>query len=799
MSSLGTILGFYQNHEAALGAVQELSRGRLSRCFALQKTPEGRVHVARNSVAIGRGALWGLLAGLVVAFLLLPILSLAPVFERLLPNQPPLLAVLLPMLTLGALCGAVFTTLVQSLWSRKLSRYFAPLVVRGESLVVVQTETWQMASAFETLRDVGNEPPTTFVLRASSTRTTAVGVARTEPLSPERLGEQARRVAATHRVARGGRGRTLLSRLGASQEVIASVSETLTQAAQLEQSVSISGEWLLDNAFLIQGQIKDVRKNLPRRYYNELPVLAEGALAGTPRSYGIAVDLIAHTDSRLDRANISNYLQAYQEVAPLTIGELWAIPLLLRLALIEQLRRLAEGVGARQTERERADFWANRLLFSARRDPDVMLSLLAELSRSEGQITPHFADRLRSQLQDEESALMPVQSWIERKLNAPLGEIMQGEQRRQAGDQLSIASTIGSLRALLDLDWREVFEDLSLVHRVLETDPAAVYPRMDFGTRDWYRGAVEEIARGSKLAELDVAHTAINLANESASQSGQSPHHAHLGYFLIDNGRERLERRSNARPRIRVLIQRAVTRYSALIYIGGIALTTLLILALFASALSRIAPALGAPHGLSTGVRLLLCALALLPASDIAVQIVDYLLTRLLPPRRLPKMSFESGIPDEARSLVVVPMLLSSPDGVREDVERLEVRYLANSQSNLRFALLSDYADASEKHRPDDGPLLELMQRALQELNERHGDGRFFLFHRERTWSEGKASGLVGNASAASWKNSTTSWWANTPTPPNSCALARPPIYRAFILLLRWMPTRNCRTTPRAP
>ena len=763
MSSTGIVLGFYQNHNAANEAVRTLSRGRFSQSLAYRRRENGRLHTLYNWISIARGALWGLLSGLLLTFFLMPILAMLPRIGRYLPDAPPFHNVLLLSLLFGALWGAGSAWIIQAVWSRTLRKKFAPLIMRGETLVAVQTETWQMERALTTMRDLDNEPPTTFVLRGSdSPSPIGTDTAHTEPLSPERLREQAQVAAGSHRVSlKRGSGKTLLSRLGESQRVLEQTNALITSAAALEQSVSISGEWLLDNSFLLQGQIKDVRGNLPRSYYRELPVLANGQLAGTPRIYGVALDLIAHTDSRLDGVNITEYLNAYQSVSPLTLGELWATPLLLRLALIGQLQRLAEGVAARQLERERADMWANRLRFAVRRDADAPLTLLNELARRQPQISPHFADRLRSQLQDDESALTTVQNWLERRLEAPLSEIVQTEQRRQAADQLSIASTVGSLRALLELDWTEIFEDVSLVHRVLDADAAQVYARMDFKTRDRYRHAIEEIAKWSRKPELEIARLAVGLSQQSAESVGakhaspaamadnttvisnetvsaepEAPEtdnsklkdlESHVGFYLVDDGRDALEKRVRVQVPFGVAWRRWMMKRATLAYVGGVAFFTALIALIMWRALGN----------LPTTPRVLVSLLAVLPASDIAVQLVDYLLTRLLPPRPLSRMEFVGGVPDEAKTLVVVPTLLGSLEGIREEVERLEVRFLANGDANINYALLTDYTDADSQNAPDDTTRLEAVSHAIENLNARYGE-HFFLFHRERVWSEGE-------------------------------------------------------------
>ena len=181
------------------------------------------------------------------------------------------------------------------------------------------------------------------------------------------------------------------------------------------------------------------------------------------------------------------------------------MPLMLRLALIENLSHLAVAVDRRQHEHERADLWANRLLVAARREADQLLFILAELAREQPNPSPYFADRLVSQLQGESIALDPIRGWLERKLGAPVPEVIQHEQLRHAADQVTIANAIGSLRRLSNVDWRDIFESTSKVHRLLSQDPAGIYPEMDFGTRDRYRHVVEEIARQAKRHEVEVA------------------------------------------------------------------------------------------------------------------------------------------------------------------------------------------------------------------------------------------------------------------------------------------------------
>jgi hypothetical protein len=250
-----------------------------------------------------------------------------------------------------------------------------------------------------------------------------------------------------------------------------------------------------------------------------LPVLVGEPYAGEPRIYELALELVAHSEAQVHIPELLEFLGSYQAQQPLTMGELWAMPLTLRLALIEQLAHLAAETFARQREHDLADFWANRLLTAARRDPDRLLIFLAELAGEFPKPRWAFSDHLARQLQGEPLALEPLRGWLEHKLGATITEVGQQEQRRQASDQVMIANAIGSLRRLEQLDWREVFEQASPVDEVLRRDPAGVYAEMDFGTRDRYRHAVEEMARSARLPETAVAHTAQHAAASAVPAS----------------------------------------------------------------------------------------------------------------------------------------------------------------------------------------------------------------------------------------------------------------------------------------
>ncbi|HVF11281.1 MAG TPA: glucoamylase family protein, partial [Abditibacteriaceae bacterium] len=737
MTDSALVLGFLQKPEAATEILRQLRRGGFRRAVAITNK-NGRISVNGMDFAGPPGAVLGGAGGYWIGALF-----------------PPLRVARALTIIAGAVAGwAAARKVDRGVTDAAIARY-KKWLVRGETLILVPAPMPQVARVLALLGELEDGPPTTFVVRPQHLR--ALGSPeeplRLEPLTSERLREHAGKLARRHGQAAGRqRQRTLLRRLRDNERVIADVTRDLAEAARLGQPVSLSAEWLLDNIYNIQGQIIDVRRNLSGRFYSELPVVAGGELEGLPRVYAIAVELVARTDSRIDRANLTDFVAAYQEVAPLSIGELWALPMMLRIALVENLRRLVVRVDHSQRVREQADFWANRLRLAVFRDADKVLPFLADLALEQSPPSPHFADRLVSHLYDEEAALLQVQGWLEGRLKAPLADIMQGEQRRQAADQASVSNAISSLRHLNELDWREAFEELSLVERLLRDDPAQVYSAMDFATRDRYRHEIERIARGSGVGELDIARRALEAAGlrggEQAPATTPPPHH--VGYYLIDGGQAQLEAGLGYRAPLRRQVTGAALGHPELAYLGGVGAAT-------ASALCVLNGLARRGGGRAPGV---LRLLGLLPASELAVQLVNYLVTRVISPRPLPKMDFEHGIPDEFRTIVVVPMLLLSPDAVREEINRLEVHYLANADPNLRFALLADFRDAPAAQMPEDAELMATAVRGIQDLNERHAavssfglrvssstnseletpnSKPFLLFHRERRWCESEA------------------------------------------------------------
>ena len=556
---------------------------------------------------------------------------------------------------------------------------------------------------------------------------------RAELFSDEQLQRHAVALAGQHLLDPKRGSNRLLLRLADNEQVLLQAYDLVTKAEAEGRRVAPAGEWLLDNFYLIEQQIRLTRLHLPRTYSRELPRLLTGAAAGFPRVYDLALELIAHVDGRVDAENVSHFVTAYQTVTPLTLGELWAVPIMLRLGLIENLRRVSVHIARRRRDRNLANLWAGRLLAAVDQAPDTILYILAELAQSEPPFSNQFVEEFCGRLQGQSPALATVQSWIQHRL-AEQGltreQLQRADNQTQAADQVSIGNSIGSLRFLSAMDWREFVETLSRVEQTLHTDPANVYASMDFVTRDRYRHVVEALARQSGVAENAVAQAAIQLATEAVARAGPTGRTAHVGFYLIDKGRPQLERIVRVRWLFRRSLTRTVRRFPIVCYVGPL----LLITAVTASLMLRPVSLLG----WTDWQVWLLLALGFTGASQLAVALVNLLTNLMVGPRLLPRLDFSKGVPATARTMVVIPTLLTSPAAVADLLENLEIRYLGNRDPNLFFALLTDFRDAPGLAQPDDAELLRLARDGIQSLNARYnpeGVTVFHLFHRARVWN----------------------------------------------------------------
>lgn len=611
---------------------------------------------------------------------------------------------------------------------------------------------------------------------------------RAELFGMERLEQHAETLAAAQLTTEEPtKGRNLLPRVRENGRVLVAAYRDTVDAVREKKGITPAAEWLLDNFYVVDEQLREIRDHLPGSYYRLLPKIAEGHLAGYPRVYGLAWAYVAHTDSRFDLEKLQRFVRAYQRVQPLSIGELWAVAIHLRVALVENLRRLSARIVLSRQARASADELADRLLGLSGRSAEDAEDVLSRLG--DAPLVGAFAVQLVQRLRDQDPSVTPALTWLERKLRAQgtsPHDVVAREHQAQAGANVTVRNIITSMRWMSSIDWREFFESVSLVDEVLRAAPG--FAAMDFPTRDEYRAQVELLSRGSGRSEIEVARGALLLAQNAARRNGHVDHHraewtgdvqaigkrapgvaqgrgspspdskthsdkmeADLpesgwgligipehseedpGYYLISRGRKALEGHLGFRPPLQVRLQRACRAHSTAGYLGAIAVFTAVLL----SGLLFLTWAAGAV----LWTLVILGILGLVPASDIAVSLVHRLVPVLVPPKLLPKLELAQGVPPELRTMVVVPTLLVSPIEIGEQLERLEVHYLANPEGHLHFGLLTDWTDAARECMPGDADLLATLADGIARLNKRYGSSlgggeRFLVLHRRRLWNE---------------------------------------------------------------
>ncbi len=558
------------------------------------------------------------------------------------------------------------------------------------------------------------------------------------------LQETARDLAGMHEFAKvTGDIKTVQPILDKAKGVLDKTYRTLSRLAKEGEDLSSAAEWLIDNYYIIQEQIVQIPVDFPKEYQRTIPALQKGELQKMPRVYELVLNYLNYTDNVVDTESLSRYLHSYQEREPLMQGEIWAIPIMIRLNLIEKLAEKASRILLRKRVRREVGELIEQIKALETAEPGVVTGRLSGWMNRLAEGPQHlYLIEIYNALQAEGLLHDEQKRWVGyrfRKFDLTLEEAMRIEAQQQSRIQVSIQNAVVSLREVSEYDWSEFVEANSLIDQILRLDPAGVYPEMDAQTRDSYRKVVERLSRRSRMSEPEVAESVLLMSERQ--ENGERLHPAerlyhrewirqHVGYWLVGEGYQELAARVDYSMPVRERMTRFLDRRHGL-YISAIGAHTLILLMIL-WVVTGVAAA-------DTLEALFLLLIAFFPALDLSVSAVNRFFAFFLPPRVLPKMSYKSEIPDESRTLVVVPTMITSPADVRRQAELLEIRSLANPNSELQFVLLSDFTDADKQVKEKDKEILKEAGETIAELNQKYsskyGD-RFFLLHRERIWNE---------------------------------------------------------------
>ena len=484
--------------------------------------------------------------------------------------------------------------------------------------------------------------------------------------------------------------------------------------------ITPAAEWIIDNFHVVEQQIRLVRRDLPPDYFRQLPKLGPGFLAGHPRIFSIAWGYVAHTDSLVEREQLAEYIRAYEARKPLTLGEMWALAIVLRLLLLENLRRLAELIVAASRDRRWAEGVARRLAG----DGDEPPRPIEEIVPKAHSFRPSraFAVRLTQLLAGAQAP--EAMTWLEDRLLAQgtsLEQVMMDEHHSQSAATVTMRNIFSSLRLIDSANWEDWLEGVSSLEQELRE--SAGYAALDFPTRNRYRSAVEVLARGSGQSEIDVARAAVQRARIGHDEISQD-----VGYHLVDDGRRTFEKALGVRMTAHDRLHAVRRSLGVSGYLSLVSILTWVLVGITVFLLHRADP--------SASVHLLaaLGVLVALPLSDMAIGYINHGAAMRVAASPLPALELRDGIPGHLRTLVVVPALLDSPDEVDNLLRRIESHHLGNVDPHVLVALVTDWPDAPEEHAEGDDELLARAREGVRRLNADHGS-HFLLLHRPRLFN----------------------------------------------------------------
>lgn len=513
-----------------------------------------------------------------------------------------------------------------------------------------------------------------------------------------------------------------------------------------------AGEWILDNFYIIEKTVKTIIRDLSLKKYENFLGISNGNYKGFARIYVLASEIIAYTDSKIDGDILSNLLKSYQNKNTLSMDEIWNIGLFLQIALIEKIRGLCEKIYSSQLQKYKAENIIERLVENKK--PDVLkyknLPSYKTKILGYGEMKYPFIEymsyRLKSYGKQSYSFLKILENQVE-MMGTNITEVIKKEHFDIAVKKVSMGNSITSINTILRINFLEIFEEINGVEEILKNDPVKIYENMDYKTKIHYRDTIKDISKKTKISEIYIAKKCLDLAQNSYNKLDIDERNldiiednnkvidlkkSHIGYYLIDDGKQELL--SNL---LNKKIKFASNEKKAKIYISSICIisfifTFILMVTMYFQNKNII-------------ISVILGLLILIPIQTIVTQITQYLLSKLVSPKMIPKLDFTNGIPKANATMVIIPTIIKSKDKTEELMKKLEVYYLANKSENLYFTLLGDCSSSDKEVESFDDTVIKAGVNMVNLLNEKYKDENFPKFnfiYRERFWNEGEAKFL---------------------------------------------------------
>jgi cyclic beta-1,2-glucan synthetase len=530
-------------------------------------------------------------------------------------------------------------------------------------------------------------------------------------------------------------------RMNDNYRFILYVYKALNEDMQKGIGTTPAAEWLLDNFYIIEEQVKGIRKDLTKEYYSRLPMLSSGCLKGYARIYTVALELVSHTDGRIDEKVLLNYINAYQSNNTLASRELWALAIMIKLALIENIKFICQSIEESQRQRRKVEE-----IFSYAKNEDgidvkKLINLIDAELKGKYQIKSAFIEYLAYRLRKMGRAYSHVLRHIDDILEmngTNIDSVTHKEHSEQTVRKGSIGNCIISLKYISSTNWVDIFEALSKVENILRSDPNGTYNYMDLSSKNYYRKRIEELALQFDVSEKHVANKVVELSRRALEESGdindvRCKRNCHVGYYIVGDGLKKLEKEIGSKKTLSRSIGILIKRNPLALYIGSVGLLTILICVVFSVYVFSEALKFKA---LITAIAALTLVI---PAADVSVNFINWILNHVFKPSFFPRLELKGSIPEEYSTMVVIPALLPDEKRALTLINNLEVYYLSNRENNLYFALAGDYKDSDSKDMAGDEKIISTAINRINELNKKYSkDGRdiFYFFHRHRQYNE---------------------------------------------------------------
>lgn len=521
-----------------------------------------------------------------------------------------------------------------------------------------------------------------------------------------------------------------IPRMMENYNAIKEVYNILNENVKNKVQIHPAGEWLLDNFYAIEEVVKSIEKEMTLKKYKKFVGLSKGKYQGFARIYVLASQIVNYTENKINREVLEESLKAYQTKKNLSMDEIWNIGIFMQIAIIENIRQIAENIYISQYEKIKVESIIERLVerkpkkerkYNTYKDSKNIKIKMYDIKYP---FVEYLSYKLKKYGKKTENFLNILEEEVE-KTGTSVSEITKREHFEIAINKISIGNAITSIKKLQRINFLEIFEKINKVEEILKLDPAKVYDKMDFKTKENYRNAIKEISKRTKISEMYISKKILELATNAYEKNDKSKE-SHIGYYLQNENMNILLEKLQCKEQ-KILSENKKVK----LYISAIILFTIIISAVFANYYPQ--------NNQKMWIKVATFFILLIPISEIVIQVIQYILSKIVKPKIIPKLNFENGIPESEATFVIIPTIVDSDKKVKQMLKNLEIDYLANKSQNLYFCLLGDCKQSDKEIEDYDVDVIRAGIEETERLNKKYPNLKFPIFHfiyRKRKWNE---------------------------------------------------------------